>query len=75
MEAFMEFFVSVHAAVIATRHRAAERIGLNERGEGVISAAIAVLVIAVVGGLMFAAFKQLFQSTSDKANSAVAGIG
>ena len=75
MELIMRLFVSLQATTISARHRTANRIGLDERGEGVISAAIAVLVIAVVGGLMFAAFKELFNSTSEKAKSAVGQIG
>ena len=74
MDVMLSLFVSLKTFSIVARHHTAKRIGLDERGEGVISAAIAVLVIAVVGGAMFVAFKDLFNSTSSKAKTAVEGI-
>lgn len=47
----------------------------DERGEGVISAAIAVLVMAFLGVLMWAAFKGIFSSASDKTQTQVDQIG
>ena len=51
------------------------KIREDERGEGVISAAIAVLVMAFLGAAMWLAFKGLFQSTTDKTNTQVQQIG
>lgn len=37
-----------------------------ERGEGVISAAIAVLIMAVIGAAMYFAYTAMFKDSSDK---------
>lgn len=55
--------------------RSVRRIGVDERGEGVISAAIAILIIAFIGALMWVAFKELFQSTADKTQQQIDKIG
>lgn len=47
----------------------------GERGEGVISAAIAVLIVASIGALAWAAFNGLFTSASTKATAKVNEIG
>lgn len=47
----------------------------DERGEGVISAAIAVLIVASIGALAWAAFNGLFTSASTKATAKVNEIG
>ena len=47
----------------------------DERGEGVISAAIAVLVMAFLGALMWVAFKEIFAGTTTKTKSQVDLIG
>ncbi len=51
------------------------RLRQSERGEGVISAAIAVLVMAFLGAAMWLAFKGMFKSTADKTNNQVDKIG
>ena len=56
-------FVWQHTARAAVRRRVVR----DESGEGVISAAIAVLVMAFLGVLMW----QLFRDTLDKANTNV----
>ena len=48
---------------------------LDERGEGVISAAIAVLVMAAIGGLMWVGFSATFQDTNDRVDQQVQTIG
>lgn len=45
-------------------HVARIRSDADERGEGVISAAIAVLIMAVIGAAMYVAYKALFEKTS-----------
>lgn len=47
----------------------------DERGEGVISAAIAVLIMAFLGALMWVGFKQLWSDASSQTSKQVADIG
>ena len=47
----------------------------DERGEGVVSTAIAVLIIALLGAAMWVAFRQMFDNASAKASGAVNSIG
>ena len=47
----------------------------NDRGEGVISMAIAVLVIAALGVAMYAVFVQVGEAAGDKATESVNNIG
>lgn len=51
------------------------RAARNERGEGVISAAIAVLIIASLGALMWVGFKTLWENAEETTNSEIAKIG
>ena len=51
------------------------RLGRDERGEGVISAAIAVLVMAFLGALMWVAFKEVFAGATAKTKGQVELIG
>ncbi len=63
-------YVALRACAVVTRNRLRE-----ERGEGVISAAIAVLIMAFLGALMWVGFKTLFQSTQNKTGNQVNQIG
>jgi len=47
----------------------------DERGEGVVSAAIAVLVMAFLGAAMYVGFKQTLGSAQDKTDTQVSCIG
>jgi uncharacterized protein HemX len=47
----------------------------SERGEGVISTAIAVLIIAFLGVGMWVGFKSIFQDAADNTRSQVEQIG
>ena len=47
----------------------------DEAGEGVISTAIAVLIIAIIGGLMWVTFQGVFDSASDTITTEVEQIG
>ena len=47
----------------------------GDRGEGVISAAIAVLVMAGIGALMWVGFKTIWQDTESNTKDKVAEIG
>lgn len=62
---------------VATRLRLAQlrhRV-LDDSGEGVISTAIAVLIMALLGAAMWLAFRAIFDGASDKAGTAVDSIG
>lgn len=47
----------------------------DDRGEGVISAAIAVLVMAFLGALMWVGFQQMWESTQQQTNDQISRIG
>ena len=47
----------------------------NQHGEGVISAAIAVLIIASLGALMWVGFKALWENAEETTNSEISKIG
>ena len=64
----LDVFVRCLTAEITERAR-------DERGEGVISAAIAVLIMAFLGVAAWVAFKALFDSASTKAETQVDQIG
>ena len=51
------------------------RIRRDDRGEGVISAAIAVLIVAFLGVAVWAGFSAAVKSSSDKVNANVDKIG
>lgn len=51
------------------------RLRRDDRGEGVISAAIAVLIMAGIGALMWVGFKTMWQDTEANTNEKVAEIG
>ena len=47
----------------------------GDRGEGAISAAIAVLIMAGIGALMWVGFKTIWEDTEDNTKDKVAEIG
>jgi hypothetical protein len=47
----------------------------GDRGEGVISAAIAVLIVAFLGALMWVGFQTMFEKTQDKTDQQIEKIG
>lgn len=53
----------------------APRRPANDRGEGVISAAIAVLVMAGIGALMWVGFRSIWQDAETNTREKVAEIG
>jgi len=63
----------VHSRNYATTTVA--RLREDERGEGVISAAIAVLVMAFLGAAMWLAFKGMFAKTTKNTGDQVDLIG
>ncbi len=52
-----------------------DRLRTEELGEGVISTAIAVLIMAIIGGLMWIAFQGVFTSADERITSEVESIG
>jgi len=54
--------------------RAGARAG-GDRGEGVISTAIAVLIVAFLGAAMYVIFTQILTSSGNKASTTVDNIG
>jgi len=52
-----------------------DRLQAEEAGEGVISTAIAVLIMAIIGGLMWVAFQGVFTSADERITSEVESIG
>lgn len=69
--ALLPAYVMVRAWWVTTvaRHRD------DDRGEGVISAAIAVLIMAGIGALMWVGFKAIWEDTEDNTKDKVAEIG
>lgn len=53
----------------------ARRPGRNDRGEGVISAAIAVLIMAAIGSLMWVGFRAIWIEAEANTRDKVAEIG
>lgn len=53
------------------RSAVSDRIIRDERGEGVISAAIAVLVMAFLGVAMWFLFKETLTNSNDKVNTQI----
>lgn len=56
-------------------HARARAVRFDDRGEGVISAAIAVLVMAFLGALMWVGFKAIFAKAQAKTDNQVEQIG
>jgi hypothetical protein len=65
----------VYVAVKALQVHTAHRMAGDERGEGVISAAIAVLIMAFLGALMWVGFKAIFQDAQSNTQNQVDQIG
>ena len=51
------------------------RLRIDDRGEGVISTAIAVLIVAFLGASMYVIFTQILTSSGSKASQQVNDIG
>ncbi len=65
-----------HIAATVRRRELAERLrAADDRGEGVISMAIAVLIVAFLGAAAWLAFKGLLDGTKEKAETQIAKVG
>lgn len=67
--------VPIYASLQAWWISSASRMRNDDRGEGVISAAIAVLIIAGIGALMWVGFKSIWEDTESNTKDKVAEIG
>jgi hypothetical protein len=65
----------LHPALRAGTRQLSDRLHHDQRGEGVISAAIAVLVMAFLGAAMWLAFDNVFTSTTERTSTQVEQIG
>ncbi len=66
----LHVYVALQTLKLDLRERA-----VDDRGEGVISTAIAILVMAAVGALMWLAFREIFSNAADKVQDNVDKIG
>ncbi len=64
-------YVAAKAATVSLIHR----LGRDERGEGVISTAIAVLITAFLGALMWVGFREIWLDAEQNTNEKVGEIG
>lgn len=70
----------MHVALLAVVRWQLVKVGLrerlrDERGEGVISTAIAVLIMALIGLLMWVLFQRVFNDAGTRIESNVNDIG
>jgi hypothetical protein len=65
----------LHIAVRMARTGLSNRVVRSDSGEGVISAAIAVLIMALLGAAMWLAFKAVFDSAQGNIRTQVESIG
>ena len=68
----------VSSAWVTTRSRAGAaraRARSDDRGEGVISAALVVLIMAIIAALMWTAFKNIWDTVETKTQDEVEEIG
>ena len=70
METALKLWMTAGALrqAVAARYR-------DELGEGVISTAIAVLIMALIGAAMWVAFSGVFESASERTTDSVNRIG
>lgn len=66
------------SAWVVTRSRvdaARARARSDDRGEGVISAALVVLIMAIIAALMWTAFNEIWEGVEDRTRTEVEEIG
>jgi hypothetical protein len=66
------------SAWITSRHRASvarTRIRADDRGEGVVSAAIVVLIMAAIGALMWVGFRTMWTNIEADTNEKISEVG
>jgi hypothetical protein len=70
-----ELVLIAYVAVRAAKVNLVHRLARDERGEGVISMAIAVLIMAFLGALMWVGFKTIWGNAESNTNNQVNQIG
>lgn len=70
-----DLVVVAWVAVKAARIHLVHRLAADDRGEGVISAAIAVLIMAFLGALMWVGFKSIWGDAEANTRDQVNQIG
>jgi len=66
------------SAWVVTRHRAGAartRLRADDRGEGVVSAAIVVLIMAAIGALMWVGFRTMWTNIEADTNEKISEVG
>ncbi|CAN5280354.1 hypothetical protein BH18ACT4_BH18ACT4_02450 [soil metagenome] len=63
--------VAARTAIVSVLHR----LGRDDRGEGVISTAIAVLIMAFLGALMWVGFREIWLDAEANTSTKVGEIG
>jgi hypothetical protein len=74
----LRLYASASAAWAVTRHEVRGRLvrrRSDDRGEGVISAAIVVLIMAAIGALMWVAFKEIWEGVEADTKAKVDSVG
>ncbi len=74
----VRLYAQASAAWTVARHRLGEgrtRRRADDRGEGVISAAIVVLIMAAIGALMWTAFKGMWEDIESDTNDRISEVG
>ena len=71
----MSYIQRIAATATALAVHTWDRVAADDRGEGVISSAIAVLVMALLGALMWVVFKAIFADASARTSIQVGQIG
>ena len=68
-------FMRASAALSTRRDDVREHLASTDRGEGIVSVAIAVLIMAALGVVAYGAFDVLFNNTTDAAETQIGSIG
>jgi hypothetical protein len=74
----IRLYSSVTASCVAARHQVRRRLAAaraDDRGEGVISAAIVVLIMAALGAAMWAAFNAMWDDVRTRTENKVDEVG
>lgn len=74
----LRLYALTSSAWVAARHRVGRRRAAwrdDDRGEGVISAAIVVLIMAAIGALMWTAFRGMWEDIESDTNERISEVG
>jgi hypothetical protein len=71
----VESYAALQAWRATTWPRIWDRLVRDESGEGVISAAIAVLIMAFLGAAAWVAFRTIFDNATESTNDQIQQIG